>query len=163
MAVDVNRVQAVFLKAVEAADPAGRAAILERECGQDAALRLRVEALLQAHDDPASFMESREATGAQAADPSARRDRVEGPGDVIGPYKLLQNLGEGGMGIVWVAEQSDPVRRHVAVKVIKPGMDSAHIIARFEQERQALAMMDHPNIAKVFDAGRAASCHIHVR
>src|SRR5688572_14175407 len=73
--------------------------------------------------------------------------------DAIGPYRLLQKLGEGGMGEVWLAEQSEPVRRRVAVKVIKAGMDSKQVVARFEAERQALAMMDHPAIAKVFDAG----------
>src|SRR5437588_8593838 len=77
---------------------------------------------------------------------------VEGPGTKIGPYKLLQKIGEGGMGIVYMAEQETPVRRKVAFKIIKPGMDSAQVIARFEAERQALAMMDHPNIAKVYDA-----------
>jgi serine/threonine protein kinase len=77
----------------------------------------------------------------------------EGPGVVIGPYKLLQQIGEGGMGVVYMAEQQKPVRRRVALKIIKPGMDSRLVIARFEAERQALAMMDHPNIARVLDAG----------
>ena len=77
----------------------------------------------------------------------------EGPGTVIGPYKLLQQIGEGGMGVVFMAEQTEPVQRNVALKIIKPGMDTRQVIARFEAERQALAMMDHPNIAKVLDAG----------
>src|SRR6516162_4649469 len=77
----------------------------------------------------------------------------DGPGTVIGPYKLLQQLGEGGMGVVFMAEQTEPVRRRVALKVIKPGLDSAQVLARFEAERQALALMDHPNIARVLDAG----------
>src|SRR6185503_18172397 len=78
---------------------------------------------------------------------------TEGPGTVIGPYKLMEQIGEGGMGLVFVAEQSQPIRRRLALKVIKPGMDSRQVIARFEAERQALALMDHPNIAKVMDAG----------
>ena len=78
---------------------------------------------------------------------------MEGPGTVIGPYKLLEQIGEGGMGLVYMAEQTQPVRRKVALKIIKPGMDTAQVIARFEAERQALAMMDHPNIAKVLEAG----------
>ena len=82
---------------------------------------------------------------------------MEGPGTVIGPYKLLEQIGEGGMGVVYMAEQTQPVRRKVALKIIKPGMDTQQVIARFEAERQALAMMDHPNIAKVLDAGATES------
>src|SRR5262249_57232957 len=82
---------------------------------------------------------------------------AEGPGTVIGPYKLLEAIGEGGMGTVFMAEQTLPVRRRVALKVIKPGMDTKQVIARFEAERQALALMDHPNIAKVLDARPTAS------
>src|SRR5262245_35442333 len=78
---------------------------------------------------------------------------METPGAILGPYKLLEQIGEGGMGLVFVAEQQHPVRRRVALKIIKPGMDSRQVIARFEAERQALAMMDHPNIAKVLDGG----------
>ena len=87
------------------------------------------------------------------ARPARRPGIVEGPGTVIGPYKLLEEIGEGGMGVVFMAEQAQPVRRRVALKVIKPGMDSRQVIARFEAERQALAMMEHPNIARVLDAG----------
>src|SRR5262249_10648360 len=89
----------------------------------------------------------------------ATRERpiAEGPGTIIGPYKLLQQIGEGGMGVVFMAEQTEPIHRTVALKVIKPGMDSRQVIARFEAERQALAMMDHPNISKVFDAGTTDS------
>src|SRR5208337_38332 len=82
---------------------------------------------------------------------------AKGPGSRIGPYKLLQQIGEGGMGTVYMAEQAEPVRRRVALKVIKPGMDTRQVVARFEAERQALAMMDHPNIARVFDAGTTDS------
>src|SRR5207247_8302740 len=82
---------------------------------------------------------------------------AERPGSTIGPYKLLQQIGEGGMGVVYMAEQTEPVRRKVALKIIKPGMDSAQVIARFEAERQALALMDHQNIARVLDGGATAS------
>src|SRR5262249_44675839 len=85
------------------------------------------------------------------------RPLSEGPGTLVGPYKLLQQIGEGGFGVVFMAEQTQPVRRMVALKVIKPGMDTAQVIARFEAERQALALMDHPHIAKVFDAGATDS------
>src|SRR5438270_250516 len=81
----------------------------------------------------------------------------EGPGSRIGPYKLLQQIGEGGFGVVYMAEQQEPVRRKVALKIIKPGMDTKEVIARFESERQALALMDHPNIARVLDAGATES------
>ncbi len=108
---------------------------------------------MRAHDEPGSFLRSRPGgPGATVDEPSV----TEKPGTVIGPYKLLQQIGEGGMGVVYMAEQQQPVRRKVALKIIKPGMDSAQVIARFEAERQALAMMDHQNIAKVFDAGTTA-------
>jgi hypothetical protein len=99
-----------------------------------------------------------EPTGAYTPDPDILQSAsgpagAERPGTVIGPYRLLEVLGEGGMGTVYVAEQEQPVKRRVALKVIKPGMDSAQVIARFEAERQALALMDHPNIARVLDAG----------
>jgi serine/threonine protein kinase len=162
---DPQRVQAVFLAAVESPSPAGRAAVLDRECGPDADLRRRVEALLRANDEPDSVVDRPAAdeppsgTGAFTPDPedagssAAEQPLAEGPGTRIGPYKLLQPIGEGGMGAVYMAEQEHPVRRRVAVKVIKPGMDTRQVVARFEAERQALALMDHPNIAKVLDAG----------
>ncbi len=89
--------------------------------------------------------------------PRSTRPPCERPGTRIGPYKLLEQIGEGGMGVVYMAEQKEPVARRVALKIIKPGMDTQQVIARFEAERQALAMMDHPNIAKVFDAGTTDS------
>jgi serine/threonine protein kinase/Flp pilus assembly protein TadD len=165
MPADPQRIQAAFLAAIEAADPAGRAALLDRECGDDAEVRRRVEELLRAHDQPGSFLD-------HPAAPEATSDHVapgrwlgqadtpppsEGPGSRIGPYKLLQQVGEGGMGAVYMAEQEQPVRRKVALKIIKPGMDSGQVIARFEAERQALALMDHQNIARVLDAGTTAS------
>jgi serine/threonine protein kinase len=127
-----------------------RGAYLEQACGDNAPLRLEVEALLRAHDSSGSFL---------AEHPSLTADYqpiVERAGTVIGLYKLLQQIGEGGMGTVFMAEQTEPIRRMVALKIIKPGMDSAQVIARFEAERQALALMDHPNIARVFDAGTTA-------
>ncbi len=128
-----------------------RPAYLDEVCGQDAALRERVEILLQAHTNPDSFLASpAHAVGVGA---TINQPAFEKPGTQIGPYKLLQQIGEGGMGTVFMAEQSYPVHRKVALKVIKAGMDSRQVIARFEAERQALAMMDHVNIARVLDAG----------
>jgi WD40 repeat protein/serine/threonine protein kinase len=140
----------IFNAAVQLS-PDRRAAYLDEACGADQHLRRDVESLLNAHDDPDSFLRSQpRATVEHGA-------AAEQPGTLIGPYKLLQPIGEGGMGVVYMAEQQTPVRRKVALKVIKPGMDSAQVIARFEAERQALAMMDHQNIAKVLDAGTTAS------
>jgi serine/threonine protein kinase len=131
--------------------PAGeRAAYLDQACAGDAALRQRVEELLQAGDAAGDFLES------PAAVPGRKNlltTPAEKPGDRIGRYKLLQQIGEGGCGVVYMAEQEEPVRRRVALKVIKLGMDTRSVIARFEAERQALALMDHANIAKVLDAG----------
>jgi serine/threonine protein kinase/tetratricopeptide (TPR) repeat protein len=165
MPVDPQRVQSAFLAAIEAPDPAARAAVLDRECQGDAELRRRAEALLKAHDEPGSSLDRPAAdpgaTGEVASgrwlDPQALPPLSESPGSRVGPYKLLQLLGEGGMGAVFLAEQEQPVRRCVALKVIKPGMDSRQVLARFEAERQALALMDHPHIAKVLDAGTTAS------
>src|SRR5437763_1353169 len=141
--------QAIFEVARKIAAHEAREAFLQQVCGDDAALGHRVRALLQAHEEDASFQT------APAAPPLATVDEpvAERPGTVIGPYKLLEQIGEGGMGLVFVAEQQHPVRRKVAVKVIKPGLDTRDVIARFEAERQALALMDHPHIARVFDAG----------
>jgi eukaryotic-like serine/threonine-protein kinase len=127
---------------------AQRHAYLDKACGRDAALREQVEALLRAHEQADDFLEASPASFANIGNIS-----TEKPGDKIGHHKLLQQIGEGGCGIVYMAEQEEPVRRRVALKVIRLGMDTRSIIARFEAERQALAMMDHPNIAKVLDAG----------
>jgi len=126
-----------------------RAAYLARECGGDRALRARVEALVRADLEAGRFMES------LPGDPQARKFNAIGekPGDRIGRYTLLQQIGEGGCGVVFMAQQTEPVRRLVALKVIRPGMDTKSVIVRFEAERQALALMDHPNIARVLDAG----------
>jgi Flp pilus assembly protein TadD len=149
---DPKRVQAVFLAAAEQ-DARDRVTLLDRECGSDAELRQRVEALLQAHDDPGSFLD--QATGELA--PTIDQPITEKPGTFIGRYKLLEQIGEGGFGVVFMAEQEEPVRRKVALKIIKPGMDTREVIARFEAERQALAIMDDPNIAKILDAGATES------
>jgi Protein kinase domain len=130
--------------------PAGeRAAFLDQACAGDAAFRKRVEELLEASEEAGDFL------GSPAATPSGGTFRLPAnkPGDRIGRYKLLQQIGEGGCGVVYMAEQEEPVRRRVALKVIKLGMDTKNVIARFEAERQALALMEHPNIAKVLDAG----------
>ena len=144
-----KREEEIF-EAALALPPDQRAGHLDRACGGDSQLRKRVEALLQAHERAGEFLE---------APPPANKTialsipLTEKPGDRIGRYKLLQQIGEGGCGVVYMAEQEEPVRRRVALKVIKLGMDTRSVIARFEAERQALAMMDHPNIAKVLDAG----------
>ena len=178
--------RSIFLEALEKDALAGRSAYLDEACGGDVAMRQRVEALLASHEQAGSFLgkpvperlaeklATPERTGEmQAETPGAGDDNAclasdllatveapaasERPGTVIGPYKLLQQIGEGGMGTVFMAEQTQPVQRKVALKVIKPGMDSRQVIARFEAERQALAMMDHVNIARVFDAGATES------
>src|SRR5262249_28857164 len=128
-------------------------AYLQQVCGGEAALGQRVRALLGAYEESASFLEAPPAGLLATVDEPPR----ERPGTVIGPYKLLEQIGEGGMGLGFVAAQQQPVRRRVALKVIKPGMDTREVIARFEAERQALALMDHPHIARVFDGGQTAS------
>src|SRR5579883_620457 len=154
MSVDPQRLKELFLNAAEIKTPAERAAFLERECGDDAELRRKLEALLHAHDDSGSFLASSPTSDHLSDEDVITQEKgSEMVGDAIGPYKLLQKLGEGGMGAVWVAEQHQPVKRRVALKLIKPGMDSAQVLRRFEAERQALALMDHTSIAKVFDAG----------
>src|ERR1039458_285868 len=132
--------------------PADRAAYLNQACGDNGPLRRRIEALLNASEQSGAFLEI-SAAPALRRTPAASIPLAEKPGDKVGRYKLLQQIGEGGCGLVYMAEQEEPVRRRVALKIIKLGMDTKSVIARFEAERQALAMMDHPNIAKVFDAG----------
>ncbi|HWN96544.1 MAG TPA: serine/threonine protein kinase, partial [Methylomirabilota bacterium] len=142
-----SRKRELFLKALEKENLQERAAFLDGACGADAELRTGVEALLRSHHED-SFLEQ-----PAVAVETERTVVTEKPGDMIGRYKLREKIGEGGCGVVYVAEQEEPVRRRVALKVIKLGMDTRSVIARFEAERQALAMMDHPHIAKVFDAG----------
>jgi tetratricopeptide (TPR) repeat protein/tRNA A-37 threonylcarbamoyl transferase component Bud32 len=177
MALDPRRVKALFNAALDLPDPADRPAFLDRECGSDIELRQRLEELLAAYDQPASALERPLAvdpceasspdeppavTGeapAAVPGPTASFRVADLPPDpvigtiIAGRYKLRQEIGEGGMGSVYLAEQMQPVKRHVALKLIKPGMDSRTVLARFESERQALALMDHPNIARVLDAG----------
>ncbi|MBX9579006.1 MAG: protein kinase [Gemmataceae bacterium] len=152
---DVTQVEAIYLAAAERSDPAERAAYLDDACGADADLRRRVDELLAAHPKLGRFLEP--PSGATHAYVGAADGVALAVGQLIdGRYKLLERIGEGGMGEVWVADQLAPVRRRVAVKLIKPGMDSRGVLARFEAERQALAVMDHPNIARVLDAGTTA-------
>jgi hypothetical protein len=132
-----------------------RAAFLAQTCGGDEQLRQKVEALLKSHEEIGDFLEDVPDKAVGEARLAAMSD--EEPPERIGRYKLLQEIGEGGCGVVFMAEQEEPVRRRVALKVIKPGMDTKSVIARFEAERQALALMDHPSIAKVFDAGATES------
>jgi serine/threonine protein kinase/tetratricopeptide (TPR) repeat protein len=144
--------ESLFLAALEKPAPAERQAFLVQACGEDVELRHRVERLLQAHERTSGVLEH--GPRDLAATDSLQDVAPLPPGTVVaGRYKMLELLGEGGMGSVWLAEQTQPVRRKVALKIIKAGMDSRQVIARFEAERQALALMDHPNIAKVFDAG----------
>src|SRR5438876_3800335 len=143
----------IYWDAAHIAAPGEREAYLQRACTDDVELRRKVEQLLQARLNAESFLES-PPPGLGAGE---KRPISEGPGTIIGPYKLLEQIGEGGFGVVFMAEQDRPIRRRVAVKVIKPGMDTRQVIARFEAERQALALMDHPNIAHVLDAGATDS------
>jgi tetratricopeptide (TPR) repeat protein/serine/threonine protein kinase len=162
-------VKEVFDRALEIEAAAERQAYLEEACGGAPELRQKVEALLEAYKDAGSFLEKpapelsatvdsqpgqpADNNGSGPSDGETPRLLAERPGTRIGPYKLLQPIGEGGMGTVFLAEQTLPVQRKVALKIIKAGMDTRQVIARFEAERQALALMDHPNIARVFDGG----------
>jgi serine/threonine protein kinase/Flp pilus assembly protein TadD len=148
--------EAIFHVARRIEAPEARAAYLDQVCGEDLGLRGEVEILLSAYDRERSFLES-PAVEPPEASTAAWSPSTEGPGATIGPYTLREQIGEGGMGVVYVAEQTQPVRRKVALKIIKPGMDTRQVIARFEAERQALAMMDHPNIARVHDGGATES------
>jgi serine/threonine protein kinase/lipopolysaccharide biosynthesis regulator YciM len=178
MAIDPGRVKALFLAAIEQMDPNGRRAFLDAEAGSDPELRGRLEALLAAYDQPPVALdeplaanlaateacdtnEARDAyaTGSNrsATEPPPRQDGPDLIDTVIADrYKIRQEIGEGGMGTVYFAEQLRPVRRQLALKLIKRGMDSKNVLARFETERQALALMDHPHIARVLDAGATA-------
>jgi serine/threonine protein kinase/tetratricopeptide (TPR) repeat protein len=148
-----NRVKEVFLGAIDERRPEQWPAFLDQACDGDVQLRGEVEKLLRAQEAMGSFHEAPRSALSDTVDHPIR----EQPGTIIGPYKLLTQIGEGGMGVVYLAEQDKPVRRRVALKIIKPGMDTIHVIARFESERQALALMDHRNIAKVLDAGATDS------
>src|SRR6516225_4639710 len=146
--------EAIFHAARDIPDPDRRRAYVREACGGDEARIAHIEALLAAADAPDSLLD-RPAGGDALA--TIDQPTAAGTGTVIGPYKLIEPIGEGGMGTVWMAQQTEPVKRLVAVKLIKAGMDSRQVIARFEAERQALALMDHPNIAKVLDARTTAA------
>jgi len=140
----------IFQNAIEIEDLAQRERYLENACKPDQKLRAEVEALLRAHEKAEGFLE---VAGVDSNVTPNGAAQIEGPGTKIGRYELLQLIGEGGMGLVYLAEQKEPVKRRVALKIIKPGMDSKQVVARFEAERQVLALLDHPNIARVLDAG----------
>src|ERR1700722_10528321 len=151
-AAEIKRIKTIFAEVSEiAADQ--RSAFLDEACGGDAALRTEVEGLLSAAERAGDFLSGATLHAATGENASKNGPPSEEAGATIGPYRLLEKIGEGGFGVVYVAEQKTPVRRRVAMKIIKLGMDTRSVVARFEAERQALAMMDHPNIAKVFDAG----------
>ncbi|MHC4323826.1 MAG: protein kinase domain-containing protein [Planctomycetota bacterium] len=150
MGKDLKKLKAIFSKALEIQGKEEREQYLNEACEEDKQLKVEVEALLQANKEVGSFME----TPIVHPDETIEKSPIfEGPGTKIGRYELLELIGEGGMGLVYLAQQKKPVKRRVALKIIKPGMDSKQIIARFEAERQAFALLDHPNIAHIFDAG----------
>ena len=149
-----GRALEIFMEAVQLPGEE-RMAFLDRACVGDEGLRQKIEALLRSNDRAGDFL--KEPPTGSISERRAKVTAGERPGDRIGHYKLLQQIGEGGGGVVFMAEQEQPVRRRVALKIIKPGMDTKSVIARFEAERQALAMMDHPNIAHVLDAGATES------
>jgi len=150
MAENAKRIEEIYSAALERGSEAERAAYLDGACGDDHVVRDRVEALLKAHEDAGDFLDVPTIdTDVTLADSPL----TERPGTVIGRYKLLEKIGEGGMAVVYMAEQKRPIRRKTALKIVKLGMDTREVIARFEAERQALAIMNHPNIAKVLDAG----------
>ena len=148
-------IEAIFQIARKIKDPEKREPYLDQACDGNHELRNQVEALLKSLESDTEFLKSNERVASTAA--AAIPQNIDNK--QIGPYKIREQIGEGGMGVVYVAEQQTPVRRKVALKIIKPGMDSKEVVARFEAERQALAMMDHPNIAKVLDAGTTESGH----
>src|SRR5678816_3618682 len=143
--------EAIFLAAMQLATAQERGAYVQEACADNEDLHRRVLELLASHDASRGPLDLPPPGVGNAA--TMDQPPHERPGTQIGPYKLLQQIGEGGMGVVYMAEQTEPVQRKVALKLIKPGMDSRQVIARFEAERQALAMMDHVNIARVLDAG----------
>ena len=145
MAATSAELKAIFWEALDCSSEVERRAYLDLACNGDATLRSRIDALLVANQEVGDFLESPVPT-VTWSNPTL----LVAPGTVIGPYKLLEPIGEGGMGVVHMAEQTHPIRRKVALKLIKPGMDTRQIIARFEAERQTLALMDHSNIARVY-------------
>src|SRR5262245_4877748 len=153
MAEPLSQEEAIFYAALEIDAADQRAAYLDAACGDQGELRRRVEALLRRYAESAGPLD-RPVGGPRA---TTAEVPAEGPGALVGPYKLLEPLGEGGMGTVWMAQQTAPVKRLVAVKLIKAGMDSKQVIARFEAERQALALMEHAHVARVLDGGMTSA------
>src|SRR5262245_23705756 len=149
MGGSIADLKSIFGKALEIRSRAEREAYLDQACG-DPELRAEVESLLQALGPAGVFFDVLRPAPCPTVDEQRARQT---PNTLIGPYKRLEQIGEGGFGVVFMAEQTQPVRRRVALKVLKPGMDSRQVVARFEAERQALALMDHSNIAKVHDGG----------
>ena len=149
---DSDRVKDILFEAIEMA-PDSRQEFLARVCEGDPDLCKRVQVLLAAHNHDQGFMKAGTSGGPRTLGPLVQEPQDVQPGDSLGRYHLIRELGEGGFGTVFLAEQRDSLKRHVAIKVLKPGMDTRHVIARFEAERHVLAMMDHPAIARVFDAG----------
>lgn len=147
-----NRNKSLFLAAIEIESSVEREQFLNRECGENKELRNEIVSLLDAHENPPQVMDRLD-----KLQPTRGYDDHTYVGQQIGPYKLLEVIGEGGMGTVYMAEQTKSVHRRVALKLIKTGMDTRQVVARFEAERQTLAVMDHPNIAKVLDAGSTES------
>src|SRR5271166_4202802 len=154
--MNAEKVRELFVELVANVPPERWEERLVECAGADEDIRRRVKLLLAAHRDDSFLASPAPALQGTIDDPGAER-----PGTIIGPYKLLEQIGEGGFGLVFMAEQQQPVRRKVALKVLKPGMDTRQVIARFEAERQALALMDHPNIARVLDAGETGSGRPH--
>lgn len=140
----------IFTRALDISDPGERSAFLVEACGPNRDLQRHLCELLESQENLGSFLDEPPDLPSELL---GQLSAIEGAGTRIGPYKLLQSIGEGGMGVVYMAEQEGPVRRKVALKIVKPGLDSRQVVARFEAERQALAMMDHPNIARVLDVG----------
>ncbi|HMF17591.1 MAG TPA: serine/threonine-protein kinase, partial [Gemmataceae bacterium] len=155
------KLRELFSKALDFPTPEEQAAYLDQVCQGDSALRSQLDELLLAHREAGSFLQEPsgcpEGPGVRVGATIDAPASAENPGAVIGPYKLIEQIGEGGMGTVWMAQQTEPVKRVVALKLIKAGMDSKQVIARFEAERQALAIMDHANIARVLDAGTTSA------
>jgi eukaryotic-like serine/threonine-protein kinase len=149
-----DRTESIFAAAVALPSAEERAAYLDQACAGDPALRQQIEGMLKAHEQASHFLDRPAPKPEPSPETVGYVPAGEQVGTVIaGRYKLMEQIGEGGMGTVWVAEQTEPVRRKVALKLIKAGMDSKSVLLRFEAERQALALMDHPNIAKVLDGG----------
>src|SRR5271170_1030377 len=151
--MSANKIDQIFWDAAQIASLDERSRFLEHVCGNDFELRRRVEELLAARSRAEELFEP-PAAGLQA---TVDQPVTQEPGTVIGPYKLLEQIGEGGFGIVYMADQQAPVRRRVALKIIKPGMDTRQVLARFKAELQVLSLMDHPNIARALDAGSTDS------